>query len=517
MTKSIRALRIVLGDQLSKNLASFRDCDPNTDIVVMAEVMDEASYAPHHKKKLAFIFSAMRHFADDLRDRGFTVHYRRLDADDDHQSLGDVIAALVERHTPERLVLTAPGEYRVQQMMEDWREDLDCSVVIMEDDRFVCSRDAFADWAGPNPKSARMEFFYREMRKRTGYLMTDGKPQGGKWNFDTENRKAMPKSVTVPERPTYAPDEITREVIAMVAERFPDNFGELEPFSYPVTRRNALHALNWFIDTALPDFGTYQDAMRAGDPLLFHAHISALINCGLLDPREVCERAIEALEEGKAPLNAVEGFVRQIIGWREFIRGVYWLKMPGYEKENALNAKRAMPDFFWTAKTDMNCIHHAVADTQRHAYAHHIQRLMVLGNFCMLAGIDPREVQEWYLLVYHDAYEWVELPNVSGMALFADGGFFASKPYAASGAYINRMSDYCGGCRYDVKKRHGDDACPFNALYWNFLDQHRDRFRSNRRMSVILANLDRFGDDERKAIGAQAQAFLKSLTPYRKG
>lgn len=512
MTQPVSALRLIMGDQLSRNLASLRDCDKTNDLVVLAEVMEEASYVPHHKKKLVFVFSAMRHFASELEKSGYRVRYYKLTDPDGADSLTDIVETLVKTHAPDRLVLTAPGEYRVRNMMEDWRETLDCSVVILEDDRFIASHADFEAWAGPDPKSLRMEYFYREMRKRSGYLMEDGKPIGGKWNFDAENRKAIPAAIQPPPRPNTPPDAITSEIIAMVGEKFPDNFGDLEPFDYPVTRRAALHALDWFIDAALPDFGTYQDAMRTGDPLLFHSHISALINIGLLDPREVCEKAIAAYENGKAPINAVEGFVRQVIGWREFIRGVYWLKMPGYGEENALNAKAPLPDFFWTAETDMNCLAQSIGDTKRLAFAHHIQRLMVIGNFSLLAGLDPKQVQHWFLLVYFDAYEWVEMPNVVGMALFADGGFFASKPYAAAGAYINRMSDYCSGCIYDPKKRTGAGACPFNALYWDFLARHRQRFASNRRMSVILANLDRFEPEELKAIRTEAKRFRESLT-----
>ncbi|WP_127142984.1 cryptochrome/photolyase family protein [Pelagibacterium montanilacus] len=511
MPVSTKAVRLILGDQLSRGLASLRDCDQENDLLVMAEVMEEASYVRHHKKKLVFVFSAMRHFARDLEAAGYRVRYLRLDDPDTPGSLDEVISKVVREHRPERVVLTEPGEYRVLQKFEDWREDMEISVVIREDDRFIASRQDFADWAGDGRKNLRMEFFYREMRRRTGYLMDGDKPVGGSWNYDAANRKPIPKSVVPPERPTSRPDEITREVIEMVGARFADNFGDLEPFDYPVTRRAALHALHWFVAHALEDFGTYQDAMREGDPLLFHAHLSALINIGLLDPREVCDRAIAAYEDGAAPLNAVEGFVRQIIGWREFIRGVYWREMPGYATRNALEARRALPDFFWTAETEMNCLAQSIGDTRAHAYAHHIQRLMVIGNFCLLAGIDPRQVQEWFLLVYHDAYEWVELPNVSGMALYADGGVFASKPYAASGAYIHRMSDYCGSCAYDVKARTGEKACPFNALYWNFIEVNRDRLASNTRMAMPLKTLERFDPGERDEIAKSAAAFLETL------
>jgi deoxyribodipyrimidine photolyase-related protein len=508
-SESVATLRLVLGDQLSRDISSLQDIDPKRDLVLIAEVAEEAGYVPHHKKKLVFIFSAMRHFARDLADAGITVRYIPLD--EGLVSFGAALNSVVTEMRPERIVMTEASEHRVVQMQRDWVQEFDAAVEIRTDTRFLCGHEEFRDWAGSEPRSLRMENFYRQMRIRTGYLLRDGEPEGGQWNLDGENRKPLPADVAVPDRPSYPPDALTCEVSRLVAERFPDNFGDIEPFDYPVSREDAMHYLAWFVRAALTRFGDYQDAMREGEPLLFHSHLSALINCGLLDPKECCDRAEMAYRAGEAPLNAVEGFIRQIIGWREFVRGVYWLGMPGYGDGNALSAVRKLPSFFWTGATEMNCLRNAIAETKANAYAHHIQRLMVIGNFCLLAGLDPKEVQEWYLLVYHDAYEWVEMPNVVGMILYADGGLFASKPYAASGAYIDRMSDYCSSCHYDVKAKAGQGACPFNYLYWNFLMRNRNAFADNRRMGVVLANLDRMPRSRRDEIVRDSRHFLNVL------
>lgn len=478
----------------------------------MAEVGDEATYVRHHQRKIAFLFSAMRHFAEDLAKTGVCVDYIRLDDSDNSGSFTGELERAIARHAVDGIVVTEAGEWRVMEMVRGWSERFGLPVEIRADDRFLCTHDEFAAWAG-RTKTLRMEYFYREMRRRTGYLMTGpDAPVEGRWNFDAENREALPPRLEAPERPTYPPDETTRDAITLVRARFGNHFGSLDDFDYPVTRDEALHYLGWFVVEALPKFGTYQDAMRQGQPLLFHSHLSGLINCGLLDPRECCEAAEAAFHEGEAPINAVEGFIRQIIGWREFIRGVYWREMPGYGERNALDAKRPLPDFFWTGETDLNCLKQSIEETRANAYAHHIQRLMVLGNFCLLAGFDPREVQEWYLVVYHDAYEWVEMPNVVGMILYADEGLFASKPYAASGNYINKMSDYCGSCAYDVKKREGEGACPFNYLYWDFVARNRRHLARNPRTSRTVSTLDRMSEAKVRTARADARRFLDGLT-----
>ena len=503
-------LRLILGDQLSQSISSLQDYDREHDVVLMAEVADEANYVRHHKQKLVLVFSAMRHFAAELEAQSIRVDYVQLEDEGNSGSFTGEVERALQRHGCERIVVTEPGEWRVLEMMQGWEKSFGVPVEIRPDDRFLCSLSEFGDWA-KGRKSLRMEFFYREMRRKTGCLMEDGKPLGERWNYDAENRKALPKGMSLPRRDRFEPDEITRGVMDLVQRRFAEHFGELDGFGWAVTRKDALEALEHFITVCLPDFGDFQDAMKSGEDFLFHSLVSPYLNIGLLLPGEVCEAALAALERDRAPLAAVEGFLRQILGWREFVRGLYWHSMPGYADSNFLQAKRALPDFYWTGETDMNCLREAIGNTRRNAYAHHIQRLMVTGNFALLAGIEPAQVEEWYLLVYLDAFEWVELPNTHGMALFADGGVLASKPYAASGAYINRMSDHCRDCRFKPKEKLGETACPFNYLYWNFLVENEDRLRSNPRMGLAYRNLDRLDTEQKDAMREQAAHFLAEM------
>ena len=504
------ALRLIFGDQLSHDIAALRDINADGDVVLMVEVAEEATYVKHHKQKLVFVFSAMRHFAAELRGKGLRVDYVTLDDPANERSFSAEVARAAARHQPDRLILTEPSEWRVLQLARTWRRDLDISVEIHPDDRFFATPGDFADFA-KGRRELRMEWFYRQMRRRTGLLMDEGKPAGGAWNFDKENRKSLPRNLDLPRRRRFSPYALTREVMHLVEARFPDHFGTLDGFDWPVTRRQALLALTHFVDDCLSSFGAYQDAMASGEPFLFHSLLSVSLNAGLLTPREVCARAEAAYRDGRAPIAAVEGFIRQILGWREYVRGLYWLKMPDYPSTNHLNARRALPKFYWTGDTDMACLANAIRETEANAYAHHIQRLMITGNFALLAGISPAEVEEWYLIVYADAYEWVELPNTHGMALFADGGSMASKPYAASGAYINRMSDYCRDCRYAVAKKVGDDACPFNALYWDFIARNEAQLASNPRMSMIYKTLKKMDKKDIASIRRRAATVLERI------
>jgi deoxyribodipyrimidine photolyase-related protein len=512
---TIRNLILVLGDQLSHNLTSLNGADPARDIVLMCEVADETTYVRHHKKKIAFILSAMRHFAQELEEGGWRVDYVRLDAVGNAGSFTGEVERAIGRHAPQRIVMTEAGEWRVMETARGWQERFAIPVDILRDDRFIASHEDFSAWA-EGRKQLRMEYFYREMRRKTGLLMEGDEPAGGRWNFDAENRKPADADLFMPKPLLFRPDETTREVIELVSARFADHFGDLTPFHWAVTREEAERALDRFIEERLPSFGDYQDAMLEGQPFLYHALISPYINVGLLDPLAVCRRVEDAWRGGHCPLNAAEGFIRQIIGWREYVRGVYWLKMPDYAQMNHLEATRDLPEFYWSGETDLNCIRQVVAQTREHAYAHHIQRLMVTGNFALLAGINPEQVHRWYLEVYADAFEWVEMPNTIGMSQFADGGILGSKPYAASGAYIDRMSDYCGSCRYDVKKKTGKDACPFNALYWDFLARNREKLGRNQRLAQIYRNWDRMDGEKRDAYRASAQASLSTLpgNPY---
>ena len=505
-----RNIIVVLGDQLTPTLSSLAAGDPRQDRVLMAEVADETTYVRHHKKKIAFLFSAMRHFAEELRAIGWRVDYIALGAPNNRSSFTDQLATAIADYAPSRILVTEAAEWRVAQMIATWSATFAIPVDILPDDRFLCPPAAFKTWAGGR-KQLRMEYFYRDMRRQTGLLMDGDRPAGGKWNFDTDNRKPANADLFMPQPPAYPPDAITQNVIALVARTFPDHFGDLNPFWFAVTRADAEAAFTCFVRQALPKFGDYQDAMLQGEPFLYHAVIAQYLNCGLLDPLRICREVESAYHAGHAPLNAAEGFIRQIIGWREYVRGIYWLNMPGYENSNFLAHNRPLPAFYWTAETAMACVKAAVSQTRTHAYAHHIQRLMVTGNFALLAGVDPHALHEWYLSVYADAYEWVELPNTIGMSQFADGGLLASKPYIASGAYIHRMSDYCGGCHYDVKQRTGAQACPFNTLYWDFIARHRDKIAHNPRMAQMVHTYGKFTDAERNRIAASAETFLAGL------
>ncbi len=504
-----KALRLVMGDQLSRDISCLRGAE-KSDIILMVELWDEATSVKHHKQKIIFVFSAMRHFAESLREEGFNVDYVKLEDAGNTQSFTGEVTRAIARHQIDELYITAPSEWRVAEVVKPWPDQLAAKTFIRPDDRFICTPEEFSAWAG-NRKQLRMEFFYREMRRKTGLLMQGVEPEGGQWNYDHDNRKKIPASITLPKRQRFEPDAITQEVITLVQRRFADHFGDAEPFGWAVTRADALKALNHFIDIYLVQFGDYQDAMKTNEDFLFHSVISPYLNFGLLTPREICERAQAAYKQGHALLNAVEGFIRQIIGWREYVRGIYWLKMPDYEKSNHLNATHKLPWFFWSGETDMQCMRECIRNTKQNAYAHHIQRLMVTGNFALLAGINPREIEEWYLIVYADALDWVELPNVHGMVMFADGGLLASKPYAASGAYINRMSDYCKSCSYDPAIKLGSKACPFNYLYWNFMIENEIKLKGNPRMAMPYKNLARMNDEQRGEIRRGSQEFLANL------
>jgi len=504
------ALRVVLGDQLARDIAALDGLDPARDVVLLMEVEEECTHLPHHPQKIVLVLSAMRHFARALSARGVRVDHVRLEDPANTHAFRTEVLRAVARHRPARIVATHPGEWRVLADMRGWEQAAGVPVEIREDGRFLCPLPRFRAWAAGR-RQYRMEFFYREMRRATGLLMEGDEPAGGRWNFDAENRAALPKGLRPPPPPRFPPDAITREVMALVAARFGTHFGDVSGFAWPVTARDARAALEAFIRDRLPLFGAYQDAMAAGEPTLFHSLLSTSLNLGLLDPLTACRAAEAAWREGRAPLNAAEGFIRQILGWREYVRGIYWHLMPGYAGTNALGAARPLPAFYWGAPTTMRCIAEAVAQTRDLAYAHHIQRLMVTGNFALLAGIAPAEINAWYLAVYADAFEWVELPNTHGMAIHADGGVMASKPYAASGAYINRMSDYCGGCTHDPKQATGPRACPFNFLYWDFIARHAERFAANPRMAMPLRSLARMDPRKVAAMRAEAARFLAAL------
>ncbi len=502
----VSRLILVLGDQLNKTIAALRAGDKSRDTVVMAEVADEASYVQHHPKKIALIFAAMRKFADRLRKDGWDLRYTCLDDPDTTGSIVGELLRRAEETGATEVIATEPGEWRLIEALEE----APLPVRQLENDLFLATHAEFDAWA-EGRKSLRMEYFYREMRRKTGLLMDGADPEGGQWNFDHENRKPAPDEIIGSGPMQFTPDETVARVLDLVEARFGSSFGTLRPFSLATDQGQARRALAHFVTYALPRFGDYQDAMLDQDRFLYHSLLSAYINIGLLHPQEVCAAVEAAYQAGDVPLNAAEGFIRQIIGWREYMRGIYYREGPEYTRRNGLNHQRKLPGFFWGEETKMRCVARAVEQTEAEAYAHHIQRLMVTGNFALLAGIDPADVHAWYLRVYIDAFEWVEAPNVIGMSQFADGGIIASKPYVSSGNYINKMSDYCRHCAYKVKDKVGPDACPFNLLYWSFMERHRERFEQNPRMAQMYRTFDRMEEDRRRTVLAEAEDWLDRM------
>jgi deoxyribodipyrimidine photolyase-related protein len=512
LTPAARRLVLILGDQLHPCSPLVEELDPSLDRLLMIEASGEAlaGGARSHRARVALFLSAMRHHAQALRP----LDYLALDDEPVAGSaLVDRLRTAIERRRPESLRYMRPGDWRLGQSIAALCRSLDLPAECIDDPHFLCTPTAFGAWAR-GQKTLRMEFFYRRMRVEHGVLMNaDGTPEGGRWNFDIENRKGFPTvgPGKVPARVGFEPDAITRQVLALVAGRFPDHPGELDGFAWPVTRADALVALERFIAERLPDFGRWQDAMWSDMPFGWHSLLSTSLNLKLLDPREVIEAAVQAWRRGEAPIESVEGFVRQVLGWREFIRGVYELEMPGLASANHFGHERPLPAWFWTGDTQMACLRACVGQTLRHAYAHHIQRLMVVGNFATLAELAPSELADWFLAVYADAVEWVELPNVAGMALHAAGGRFTSKPYVAGGAYIDRMSNYCSGCRYRPTERTGPRACPFTVLYWRFVDRHAQTLAANPRTALMARGVERFGNEGRAAIRALGDRMLGDI------
>ncbi|MBM5782313.1 MAG: cryptochrome/photolyase family protein [Pelagibacterales bacterium] len=504
-------LHFIFGDQLSHKLLNLVHLDLQNDVILMCEVKEETSYVWHHPKKIAFIFSAMRHFADELRQKGAQVEYIKFDDENNLGSFDAELEKAIKKYNPQKILLTEPSEYRVWQKVLNWQKTLKVPFEIFPDERFLCSKIDFRNWA-KGKKQLRLEFFYREMRKKHKILLDEKMaPVGGKWNYDEQNRKSPEKDMKSPKRISHKKDDITKEVLTLVEKHFKQNFGDLLPFHFAVNNSQAMLEAKHFIDNLLPNFGDYQDAMFAGEAYLYHSLLSSYINVGLIDPLELCQMAEKSYLDGKAPLNAVEGFIRQILGWREYVRGIYWLFAPQYFESNFFNAKNNLPEFYWGKKTQMFCIEEVVKQTKEHSYSHHIQRLMITGNFALLAAIDPKKVHEWYLAVYADAFEWVEMPNTIGMALHADGGIMASKPYAASGKYISRMSNFCDKCSFDPEVSVGKNACPFNSLYWNFISKNEDKLKKNQRMQFVYPTWHKMSEEKRSQILNQAQLYLDQI------
>lgn len=520
-------LAIVLGDQLDHDAALLGSLGP-ADTVLMMEVAQESRHVPSHVQRTALFLSAMRHFAGEIERRGLRVRYVPLDDPANTGSLESEIARAAAALRPSEILCTQPGEWRVLTMLERAGAAAGVPVRILPDEHFITSPSEFAAWA-KGRAALTMEFFYREQRRKTGYLMEgEGRtaaPAGGAWNFDKENRLPFGKEGPRPRPPRplrFPPDATTRAVLDAIRRVLPDLPGTAESFAWPVTRRQALEALDDFVDHRLARFGPYEDAMWTGEPTLYHSTLSAALNLKLLNPRECCERAVAAYASGLVPLQSAEAFVRQIIGWREFIRGVYWLEGPAYADRNGLDQHGRLPPFYWNAQTDMACIKACAGQVLETGFAHHIQRLMVLGNFALIGGVHPRAVSDWYLGMFIDGVDWVTLPNALGMVMHADRrpspqaakgatGLVGTKPYAASGRYIQRMSNYCTGCRYDPGERSGPRACPFTVFYWDFLIRHRERLGHNQRMAMILKNVDRLAPESRTQITLDADLLRRKF------
>ena len=513
MSPPIRHLVVVLGDQLNADSAAFDDFDLALDAVWMAEVPGEATHVWTSKPRIALFLSAMRHFGEALQARGIRVLYRSL-GKHSAQSLEAALATDLEDLRPEAVIAVTPGEWRLSQSLAEVCAKHQVPWVERDDRHFYASREDFQRWA-KGRKEYRLEYFYREMRRRFDVLMDGKEPEGLKWNFDHDNRESFGRKGPglKPEPIAFAPDALTREVLSDVEEHFGNHPGQLDAFDWPVTGADAHRALDDFIEHRLPLYGLYQDAMWTNEPWLYHSRLGAAMNLKLLDPRVAIAAAVQAWRDDRAPLPAVEGFVRQILGWREFIRGMYWLRMPEFLEDNALDAHEPLPAFYWTGKTEMRCLSEALGQTLQFGYAHHIQRLMVTGLFAQLLGVEPKAIHRWYLAVYVDAVEWVELPNVLGMSQYADGGRMVSKPYVASGKYIERMSNYCANCAFNPAKSVGSDACPFTTLYWDFLDRHRTRFERHPRTALQWKNLARKSEAEIADIRAQAEHLRLSFRP----
>jgi deoxyribodipyrimidine photolyase-related protein len=524
--KTVRHLILILGDQLDHQSSALEGFDPSQDVVLMIEAFEESTHVWSHKIRTALFLSAMRHFAQELKDRGWPVVYRKLEAEADATLSAGLLAA-IEQLQPQAVIGVEPGDFRVRQQIEnaiksvanyslqaggEGLKSLKKSFHWKDDTHFLCSAQEFRQWAGKS-STLRMEFFYRQMRQRHKILMDGKKPILDQWNFDAENRKTFGKAgpQDVPKPLVYKNDAITKQVIALVEEKFKDHPGNLDKFNWPVTREQALVALSDFIENRLAQFGPHQDAMWTNFEFGWHSLLSSSLNLKLLNPLEVIQAAEKAYHERGLEIASVEGFIRQILGWREFMRGVYFLDMPQMALDNFYGHENALPKWYWTAQTKMNCMRQSIQQTLDNGYSHHIQRLMITGMFGVIAQIKPQALCDWYLAVYVDAIEWVELPNTAGMALFANGGRFTSKPYVASGAYVKRMSNYCQGCAYSPEARSGKDACPMTTLYWNFLDAHEKEFSGNPRTALMVKNLQRMTDEERAAVRSRATEMLSDL------
>ena len=501
-------LRLILGDQLNINHSWFDNSEEECTYVMM-EIKDETSYVLHHVQKILAIFSAMRSFSEQLKEKNFNVIYIKIDDKDNEHSFEKNIKKIVNKSNIKIFEYQQPDEYRLDLLFKKFQL-LGIQVNSTSSEHFLTSRDSVNEFF-KGKKQWRMEEFYRYMRKKYSILLEDEKPVGGKWNYDAENRKKWngEPMTTIDFRPSHNHEDLLK----VIDDESIKYFGESQAtnFRWPINRDESLKLLEQFIEKDLCNFGNFQDAMHDENWRLFHSFFSFSLNTKMLSPLEVISKAEEALYENKLSLSSVEGFIRQILGWREYIRGVYWAQMPGYENNNFFNHNKHIPEWYWTGKTKMRCLSKSISQSLENSYAHHIQRLMIIGNFSLLAGIDPKHIHQWYLGIYIDAFEWVELPNTLGMSQYADGGLLATKPYVSSAAYINKMGNYCSKCSYNYKEKIGDNACPFNSLYWNFFDRHQDKLSKNPRLGIVNSQLKKMDENQKKEINKKANEHLDNI------
>lgn len=507
----MKTLRLILGDQLNQSHSWFQQVRDDNHYVMM-EIRPEATYVRHHIQKVAGFFAAMRRFARHLEEQGHSITYLAFDDESNRHDFEKNVRRLLEKTGARRFQYQLPDEFRLDEQFRGWTASLSIEAEAVDSEHFMTSRDELGRFF-EGKKTYVMEPFYREIRRRFDLLMEGEKPRGGQWNYDAENRSALPEDTPLPETAAISHD--LSDIVKMIRQEEIQTIGEINEsdFRWPLCREEALFVLQHFLDHSLKNFGRYQDAMTSDEPFLFHSRLSFAFNLKMISPLEVVQKTINYWETEKQTIDIaqVEGFVRQIIGWREYMRGIYWATMPEFEQLNFFGHKRELPDWFWTGETKMQCLSQAIGQSLRQSYAHHIQRLMITGNFANLAGIHPDQVDEWYLGIYIDAIQWVEITNTRGMSQFADGGITATKPYVSSANYIRKMSNYCSSCDYDPRSRHGENACPFNSLYWAYFEKHRDKLEGNPRIGMAYHHLKRMDSEKKKKILDQAQTYLNRL------
>lgn len=509
----MKTLRLLLGDQLNSKHSWYKTTDKNI-VYCFFEMEQETNYVVHHIQKVVGFFLAMREFAEQLEENGHQVVYYKINDKNNTQSLTENLSNLIKELSIENFEYQYPDEYRLDEQLSKFCKQLSIPFEAFETEHFFTSRDELKTFF-KGKKQYLMESFYRYMRKKHHVLMENSTPEGGLWNYDKSNRKKWQENTLIP--PYISFNHNVESVVNEIQDANVKTIGNInvKNFDYPINREEALQQIDYFCEHLLVYFGDFQDAMHTDQINLYHSRISFAMNCKLISPKEVIEKSIHTFRKDKnIDISQIEGFVRQILGWREYMRGMYWALMPEYKTLNSLQNYNDLPDFYWTGNTKMNCLKNAINNSLDNAYAHHIQRLMITGNFALLTQVHPDNVDSWYLGIYADAIEWVQLTNTRGMSQFADGGKIATKPYVSSGSYIDKMSNYCGSCHYNKKEKIGENACPFNSLYWNFLDDKKEQLQGNRRMGMMYNLLHKIPSENLYKIKERAAAIIENPDAY---